>query len=345
MKSKWVTGIILILCLFAFLSVASARMGYDIDFGLDGFNRHISRSTQEMNYSVDGVVLGEGKFQRYNYVNGFAGINAKETRSSAQVANLKYAEKTFLKAREGPVNVIVKLASGINESENESEIVLDENGELRVDERWTTHFYHQEKIEYLGPGLISTESYINNGDLIKTYLESWKLKKDSIYIAFINRSVYDIKIDAPYFSEQRFQNQTTIYVAETNTTGMANRLRVFKPGTWNSSEVYIDQNYVGDQGMKIKITMGEQVIIPDNDTIPFLECCLGPGENLDNYNSLYNFMNEQDLDEHVFDPANQNLAMNESERISEATANSKKLRAETLGSAFKQVKYSAQHLI
>lgn len=297
-----VIRITLILCLFAFFNLSSARMGYDIDIGVDGFNRHISRSTQEMNFSVDGVVLGEGKFQRYNYVNGFAGVNVKETRSASLPSKLKYAEKTFLKAREGPVNIIVKLASGVNESENESEIVLDENGELRVDERWATHFYHQEKIEYLGPGLISTEKCINNGDLVKTYLESWKLKKDSIYVAFINRSIYDIKIDAPAFSEQRYQNQTTIYLTEINSTGSANRLKVTKPGTWDSPEVNIDQNYIGDQQMKLKIVMGEQAIIPENETIPWLDCCLADKEDAERYYSLLNFMNKQDLDRYIFDP-------------------------------------------
>jgi hypothetical protein len=85
----------MILILSAFLSLASARMGYDIYFGLDGFSRQISRSTQEMNFSVDGAVLGEGRFQRYSNIKGFAGIESKESISSPWPSSLKYAEKTF----------------------------------------------------------------------------------------------------------------------------------------------------------------------------------------------------------------------------------------------------------
>lgn len=126
----------------------------------------------------------------------------------------------MLQSSEGPVAVGTKLKSESIESIND--ILID------IDERWPTRFANYKKISYLGPGIRTRESYLNNGDVVETSIDSWRLTKESAYQAHINRTVTSVNITADDVGESISSNRSSRYGLALETIGSSTRLDVMR---------------------------------------------------------------------------------------------------------------------
>ncbi len=264
---------VLILC--SLISSSSARMGYDIIASAGGPSFELHRSTQYMDFSLSGSVKGTGNFSRLSRITQFAGVSAKEDTSSAKAGALDYSEQVLLKAREGPVIVTINLESSnltddSNQTSNQT-LVINSTSYITIDETWPTYFANSKKISYLGPGIRTRERYNNNGDVIGTFIDSWKLSKDSLYRSHLNRSITDIGLTPNSTYVERSTNRSSKYQLQLDSIGTSTHIDATQTSL-NKPLTRISQDYVGSQNMLLKIGMDDSVI-PFKDDDEWLNCC------------------------------------------------------------------------
>lgn len=275
-------SIILIFLSLALLAIAvptaSARMGYDITVDIDGAHWDIHRHTMQSVFSLNATTSGSGKFSKYTRINGFAGIAAKETASSPQPGILRYEEQKLLQAREGPVIITVGLSS--NESENESRINVS-GGRVTVDERWPTYFASRKLVSYLGPGMKARDEYANNGDVVSSHLDSWKLSEYEFYRAHVNRSIINVDLMPPATRIEWSENKSSIFNLGINTTGSLAGIRIIqrdllKDDPSDKPKLEIAEDYIGQQNMVFKVSIGDTIYPLKKEDVEWLPCCPDP---------------------------------------------------------------------
>lgn len=258
---------------------SSSRMGYDISVMVDGSSWDIHRSTMDLSFSLNGTLKGEGKFSRFCKIDGFAGIKSHEIASSSQPGALDYQEQKLLQSKEGPVAITTKLASGENGSENETHIIVSE-GDVIVKEKWPVYYANRKVVSYLGPGMRSREEYLNNGDMVSKYLDSWKLSEYSFYRAHINRSYVHALIAPPRAYVSRRENKSSSYILGLKVIGSSTGIDILQQNDGGSDlyvrdpDLYISQDYVGQQNITLKANMGELALVPDDEDDEWLGCCI-----------------------------------------------------------------------
>jgi hypothetical protein len=255
------------------IPISDAKIGYDVTARVNSTSWTVHRSTHNLNFEMSGSVSGSGSFSKLTHIQNFAGIESREL-SSASAGQLNYDELIQLQSLEGPVSIVAKLKSGTNESINESVNVPPQVDfvNLEIDERWPTRFANYKKISYLGPGIRTRESYHNNRDVVSTSIDSWKLYKESIYQAHINRTVTSVKITSDEVAETTFANKSSRYGLSLVTIGSSTNLDVIRLGESGTPKLLISQNYLGEHRMNLNITMNDWVP-PTEEPKEWLSCC------------------------------------------------------------------------
>jgi len=266
---------------FILIPLSDAKIGYYIDASVNSTSWSIERSTQDLNFEMNSFVSGDGSFSKLTHIKNFAGIELDELSSSSN-GSLRYEELMQLQSREGPVSVSTRLKSETKESTNESiEISSNESNEfinIEIDERWPTRLANYKKISYLGPGIRTRESYQNNGDVVATSIDSWRLTKESVYEAQINRMVTSVNITSDDVAEIRSENKTSRYGLGLQTIGSSAHLDVIKLDVSGMPKLVISQDYLGEERMTLNITMND-LLPPPEEERKWLECCgAGDGE-------------------------------------------------------------------
>ncbi|MDF0594303.1 hypothetical protein P0O24_12005 [Methanotrichaceae archaeon M04Ac] len=257
------------------ITISDAKIGYDVTARVNSTSWSVNRSTQNLNFEMSGSISGNGSFSKLTHIQNFAGIESREL-SSSSAGQLNYDELMQLQSLEGPVSIVAKLKSGTNESINESVNIRDPQNDfinLEIDERWPTRFSNYKKISYLGPGIRTRESYQNNRDVVSTSIDSWKLYKESIYQAHINRSVTSVEITSDDLSENTFANKSSRYGLNLVTIGSSTNLDVIRLDESGAPKLLISQDYLGEHRMNLNVTMNDWVSPPEGEPKQWLDCC------------------------------------------------------------------------
>lgn len=257
-----------------FIPLSDAGMGYYVDARVNSTSWSIDRSTRDLNFEMSGSVSGYGSFSKLTHVQNFVGIESHELSSSSN-GTLKYEESMVLNSREGPVYVSTRLKNGTNQSTNESvDIPPGEDFiKIDIDERWPARFSNYKKISYLGPGIRTRENYQNNGDMVATSINSWKLSKESIYRAQTNRSVTSVNITSDGVIEMKSANKTSFYGMNLETIGSSTNLDVIRLDEAGAPKLLISQDYLGEHRMNLNVTMNDWVPPPVGEPNQWLDCC------------------------------------------------------------------------
>jgi len=256
--------------------LCDAEIGYYVDARVNSTSWSIERSTRDLSCHITGSVSGYGSFSKLTHIQNFVGIESRELSSSSS-GNLSYDEILMLQSSEGPVAVGTKLKSESIESIND--ILID------IDERWPTRFANYKKISYLGPGIRTRESYLNNGDVVETSIDSWRLTKESAYQAHINRTVTSVNITADDVGESISSNRSSRYGLALETIGSSTRLDVMRLDESGEPKLRISQDYLGEERMNLNITMCDYVPSTEEEN-NWLECCRAGEAGKDLENSL-----------------------------------------------------------
>jgi hypothetical protein len=273
MKEGQVLAVAVVICLAFLTSPSCGKMGYDIVARVGGSTFEIHRSTQDFSYESKESINGSGLFSRYSHLEGFGGVDAREDTSTTKPSKLEIKSQLRLLSREGPVKFTVKAGSGVNTSYNESNFMLTDSARLEIDERWPTYFVCSKKINYFGKGIRTRERYENNGDVVDSNVWSWKLSQDSLYRAYINRSLISADIYSEGIEVTRHGNKSSMYKLNLKSIGSMTHLGVFKQEDESNGETFFSGDYTGEQKMAAKVEMNTSLITPDEDLEVGMGCC------------------------------------------------------------------------
>lgn len=265
----------LVLLVYMLAYPSSARMGYDISASAGGQVFVLDRTTANMDFSLDGSVSGNGSFSRLTHIDKFAGVKADEKTSCTKKSDLNYDEQLRLISWEGPVVVTVNLVSNNITNQSQSTFAIKEFADINVDEKWPTFFANLKKISYFGPGIRTTERYENNGDVVASYIDSWKLSKASLYRTTYNRTIIDANLTSSGVFEDISSNKSSTYLLGMQSIGSLTHLDVTQLGSANESMNKISEDYSGQQNISLKVGMNSYIIRQpeDNIDIEWLPCC------------------------------------------------------------------------
>lgn len=282
MVGRRLTRLLLVVLVGFFLVAPSAaKIGYDIVATVGSSEWELHRSTQQFNFQLGGYVNGSGNFSKYTNIDGFGGVEVKERSSSTQPGRLSYEETMLLKSREGPVVITTELKSKTTEYKNDStnesvKVKINESAKIEVDERWPTTLVNYKKLSYFGPGIRTQEDYNNNGDVVATSINSWRLSKESLYETHINRTVVSVNITSSDVFEEIFNNKSSRYRVNLNSVGSLTHLNVVQRAPDEGCAVGISQDYLGEEKMSLDLSMVGWVP-PLEVPKEWLECC-GAGD-------------------------------------------------------------------
>lgn len=273
MKECQAVVAIIAVCLVFLTPNSCGKTGYDIVARVGGSAFEIHRSTQDFSYESKESINGSGLFSRYSHLSGFGEIDAREDTSTTKPSKLAVKSQLQLKSREGPFRFTVKMKSGINTSFNESNITLTDFAQLEIDERWPVSFMWSKKINYFGRGIRTRDRYENNGDVIDSRVWSWKLSSESLYGAYMNRSLISVDILPESVDVSRLGNKTSTYKLKLDSVGSLTHFGVFKRGEEGSGDAFFSGDYTGAQKMAAKVEMKDYLIKPDEELGVGMECC------------------------------------------------------------------------
>jgi hypothetical protein len=263
---------IMIFLLFTLIYPSGAKMGYDIVATAGGPTFELHHSTKYMSFSLDSSVRGSGNFSRLNSITDITGVSAKEATSSAKNGSLNYSEQIRLATREGPVLVTASLNSYNLSNQAYSSLRFADSAQINVEENWPTSFANLKRIAYAGPGIRTRERYENNGDVVATSINSWKISKVSIYRAYRNRTIISAGITPEEVKVDVATNKSSSYALNLQTTGELTNLDVIERGPSGEIANRVTEDYRGSQNMNLLIKMNSILLKPRmNET--WLDCC------------------------------------------------------------------------
>ncbi len=262
MKSGGIKWICIVLIIYVLILPSFSRMGYDIVASTGGQSFQLHRTTGYISFSNEGVVNGTGNFSRLIYIDEFAGIKTKEATSSTKKSDLNYSEKLRLLAREGPVAVKVNLKSYNFTNQTTGQLSFNEAANIAVDELWPTSFVNLKKLYYLGPGIRSRERYENNGDIVGTYIDSWRLSKESLYRASYNRTITNVELTPSYVIVDKSSNKSSSYILGLQSIGSLTNLDIFQQESSNSPLNRVSEEYRGQQKINLRVNMNDYILKP-----------------------------------------------------------------------------------
>ena len=262
-----------LLLLFLFLIPSSANIGYDILVNGPGVSWEIRRETQNIDFSMEGTISGEGNFSRLTHVQDLAGIKADEKSSSTRGGSLNFDEKMLLLSQDGPVTIIYNLRS-TNVTDTNNETINTGSAKIDIDEAWPVYLANYKKIDYLGPAIRTAERYDNNGDTFASAIDSKKLTKQSIYSTYINRTVIHVEIMPGRVLESRDSNKSSYYDMDMQTIGSLAHLGIIRQSVSGDVLSQISEDYKGQAKIGLRSNMSDSVC-PQWRNGNWLPCCTG----------------------------------------------------------------------
>ena len=271
------------LVFYLFIPSANGIMGYDISARVNDSTLEIHRSIQEMKFNSAGLVDGFGNFSRYSSIEGFSGIRAHEVSSSPRPGRIGYADQLALRMGEGPVQIKAMLQSNVihsgddanlNESQSQN-MAISEYGIIEVDEKWKAFMGSRKRILYSGPGMRAEEIYENNGDYMKSSLESWELSRESLYQTALNRTLISANLTAQGVNMNHYSNKSTVFMLDHRSVGRNTHIdirRINRPNEAEEAECRITEDYIGQQNINMSLNMGDWIMRLDDDR-GWLDCC------------------------------------------------------------------------
>jgi hypothetical protein len=164
---------------------------------------------------------------------------------------------------------------------------LNEFADINVDEHWPTYFANLKRISYYGPGIRTSERYVNNGDVVASNIDSWKLNKASLYRTYINRTIIDVSITPSGVFLDKSQNKSSSYILGMQSTGSLTHIdvaqrgsAVLKFGRGNEIISGISEDYRGQQTINLKVGMNGYIVKQPTEQIDWLPCCGLPGYSI-----------------------------------------------------------------
>lgn len=274
------------------LPLSYAKMGYDINAyasspdGTSVWSLH--RSTSNLSYLCDENVSGSGKFSRLSHLR-LAG-HIKDESSYALNGTLEKLEDKFrFLSKEG--KVIIKAnayeyefpdSDSSQDSNSEISNIPESSVNITVDERWPSALIDFKSMKYSGPGIRTRDTYYHEGDKVSTSFYSTELAKESLYKAAINRTIIQASITPKGVEEERSMNKTSTFVLNSYSLGPNVNLELSRSKPYIESnrfgrttpDIWISQDYAGEQTITLKVGMNESAIIPLEDQYEWLPCCL-----------------------------------------------------------------------
>lgn len=264
--------------LFLLIPYGDGLMGYDVSAQVNDSTLEIHRTIQDMKFDSAGLINGFGNFSKYSNIYGFAGIKAHELTSSPLPGRIGYADQIKLRSGGGPVLITAQLLSdviytGDDSNLNESQkIAISEYGKIDIDEKWMAYFGNQKKILYSGPGIRITEMYENNGDYVKTSIDSWELSKESLYRTAINRTLISANLTTEGVYMDKYSNKSTLFLLSQASVGSKTHIDLRRTAHMEEHENRIVEDYIGQQNITMSLNMGDWIMKLDDDK-EWLDCC------------------------------------------------------------------------
>ncbi len=273
MRSCIATVVLALSCLAFFIYPSFCEMGYDVTARVGSSSLDVHRFTQDFLFDLKGEVKGTGSFSKYGRINRFMGVESYDYASAAKKSKLEYDEQMLLRSREGPVKFTVKMDSGTNTSFNETKVEIEDSAHIEIDEKWPIYFAASKKVKYLGPGLSAKERYENNGDVVASSIQSWKLSKESVYRAQANRSLIIADLSPEGFDVDRLMNRSSIYRLNMESSGILTNLQLLRLDQTGEVLVQLSQDYRGKQKINLRLGMNQSMLWPDGEDEVELPCC------------------------------------------------------------------------
>lgn len=287
---RWVS---LLPILLLIIGSSNATIGYIIDAQVEGGPAfHLARETHNMTFSLDGSVSGSGNFSRFSRITDIAGMNSNEQSSAVRGGDLSIDEKQRLQTLEGPVSIYIELASdteyiSIPDPLDPSNFILvpviKESAKIDTDEYWPAAYANYKKISYSGPKVHNREFYENNGDIVTSSIDSWKLNKESLYRSSLNRTSIRADVTKTHLFVTKDTNRSSFYALNMESTGSLTHLGIAKTKSSHipsegiipqGPDVFISEDYVGQHTLKLQISM-DDYLLRNRYEDAWLPCCSG----------------------------------------------------------------------
>ena len=161
--------------------------------------------------------------------------------------------------------------------------LITESADINIEETWPAAYANYKKISYQGPNIRTKEIYENNGDIVTSSIDSWKLDKESLYQTALNRTYISARVTPTLVAEDRAMNKSSFYALRMDSTGslthlgFARRQLGFKTqskGVQRNPDVFVSEDYVGQQSITLKVNMGD-FVYRNRDDDEWLPCSCG----------------------------------------------------------------------
>jgi hypothetical protein len=169
---------------------------------------------------MDEHVYGSGNFSRRNLVDATSDMSYSVKSSAVRGGDLTFNGTSGFESLEGPVTVNYALHSYITKDNNLS-LIRDESASASIDEYWPYVFNNYKYINFLGNEMRTTDKYDNNGDIITTSTDGWRLIKQSQYSSYNNRTLILTKVYPTYVFEDRASNKSSMYELHLKSMGVS----------------------------------------------------------------------------------------------------------------------------
>jgi len=284
MKVHGVIAYVLIALILLSISLANGNMGYNVAASVGGASWSIDRYTKNLSYDLNGTIYGAGNFSRYNYVKPISDLAYIEKSSAVRGGNLSLNEIVGFRSLEGTVSASYVMQSAINKDDQNSTNI--ESANVSISDAWPFYFTNQRMLLYAGRGIKTFEKYESSGDIISTYSNSWRLKKDSLFLSSNNKTKISIQLNPQGIIRERHSNKKMTYLLDVQSLGNMESLDIIRtePSDERTSKAVednitrISQEYAGQVSMKLKIESKDTLpLLPDNESYNqseyYLPCC------------------------------------------------------------------------
>jgi hypothetical protein len=290
MGNRFIPTIVLLSILLALLGQSDGKIAYTIDAKVGGSAFYISRETQNMTFSLDGIVSGSGNFSRFTDIIDIAGIKSNERSYAVRGGKISFDEQQRLQTVEGPVQITIYLKGSQEEisipdesgNGQSSNTTLSESAEIEIDENWPAGYANYKKLTYNGPNMHSKEFYNNNGDVFTSSIDSWKLEKESLYRTSLNRTLINAFVYPTQVAVDTKMNRSSFYALSMNSLGLTH-IGISRADTTNTPskemtkkkpDVWISEDYIGEHEINLKLNMADS-IIRKREQDDYIPCCSG----------------------------------------------------------------------
>ncbi len=227
-------NIVYLIMILSIFSQAEGKVGYDIHVLVNNetMSTHWGRShwTSPLSFNSDEKCKGDGNSSKYIKIDGFSGINFRETTHTKKGRLLEQKQ--------------VSLVSFLNWIYID-EVVSDksERYHVKINESTPTSLLYLEDTTYRGDGIFKKQSFTNSADEITTDYNAKKFSKSSVFLGVYRNAIVTADLTPSSLNEFLGENYSTQYK-------MTSDSDLYSAFRFKSSDELIDENYIGS----VKIT-------------------------------------------------------------------------------------------